>query len=135
MIEFFRIVPRIVFIVDSDKGKYIFFLCFNNSLNTFKLTMNVNLKTFVSNIGSNFNLTNWFLLHHSSDPNGSADLTFLDLNINENNDRKISFHWHQKSTDIGKNLNFRICAPLNKKKCDSRDGTYHFHCSHRLAVF
>ena len=28
-------------------------------------------------------------------PNGSGDLAFLDMNINVNNERKISYHWYQ----------------------------------------
>ena len=54
-------------------------------------------------------------------PNGdtkrSGDLAFLDLNINLNEDRKISCHWYQLSTDTGIILNVRSCAPL----CDSMD--------------
>ena len=49
-------------------------------------------------------------------PNGSGDLAFLDLNINLNEDRKISCHWYQKSTDIGIILNFRSCAGLQHKR-------------------
>ena len=49
-------------------------------------------------------------------PNGSGDLAFLDLNINLNEDRKISCHWYQKSTDTGITLNFRSCAPLQHKR-------------------
>ena len=48
-------------------------------------------------------------------PNGSAELAFLDLNINLNEDRKISCHWYQISTDTGIILNFRSCAPLHTK--------------------
>ena len=49
-------------------------------------------------------------------PNGSGDLAFLDLNINLNEDKKISCHWYQKSTDTGIILNFRSCALLQHKK-------------------
>ena len=49
-------------------------------------------------------------------PNGSVDLAFLDLNMNINEDRKISCYWYQKSTDTGIILNFRSCAPLQHKK-------------------
>ena len=49
-------------------------------------------------------------------PNGSGDLAFLDINININEDRKISCHWYQKSTDTGIILNFRSCAPLQHKR-------------------
>ena len=57
-------------------------------------------------------------------PNGSGDLAFLDLNINLNEDRKISCHWYQKSTDTGIILNFRSCAPLQHKK-NVIQGTVH----------
>ena len=48
-------------------------------------------------------------------PNGSGDLAVLDLNMNLNENRKISCHWYQKSTDTGIILNFRSCAPLQHK--------------------
>ena len=57
-------------------------------------------------------------------PNGSADLAFLDLNINLNEDRKIICHWCQKSTDTGIILNFRSCAPLQHKR-NVIQGTVH----------
>ena len=57
-------------------------------------------------------------------PNGSGDLAFLDLNINVNEDRKISCHWYQKTTDTGIILNFRSCAPLQHKK-NVIQGTVH----------
>ena len=57
-------------------------------------------------------------------PNGSGDLAFLDLNINLNEDRKISCHWYQKSTDIGIILNFRSCAPLKHER-NVIQGTVH----------
>ena len=38
--------------------------------------------------------------------NGSGDLAFLDLNINVNEDRKMSCNWYRKSTDCGIILNF-----------------------------
>ena len=56
--------------------------------------------------------------------NGSGDLAFLDLNINLNEDRKISCHYYQKSTDIGIILNFRSCAPLQHKR-NVIQGTVH----------
>ena len=49
-------------------------------------------------------------------PNGRGDLAFLDLNINLQEDRKISCLWYQKSTDTGINLNFRSCVPLQHKR-------------------
>ena len=49
-------------------------------------------------------------------PNGSRDLEFLDLNINLNEDRKISLHWYQNSTDTSIIPNFRSCAPLQNKR-------------------
>ena len=55
-------------------------------------------------------------------PNGSGDLSFLDLNINE--DRKISSQWYQKATKTGIILNFRNCAPLQHKK-NAIQGTVH----------
>ena len=45
-------------------------------------------------------------------PNGSGDLTFLDLDLNVNEYRKISCQCYQKSTDTGIILSFRSCAPL-----------------------
>ena len=57
-------------------------------------------------------------------PNGSGDLAFLDLNINVNEDRKISCRWYQKSIDTGIILNFRSCAPLQHKKTVTQ-GTVH----------
>ena len=57
-------------------------------------------------------------------PNGSGDLAFLDLNINLNEDRNISCHWYQKSTDTGIILNFRSCAPLQHKR-NVIQGTVH----------
>ena len=57
-------------------------------------------------------------------PNGSEDLAFLDLNMNLNEDRKISCHWYQKSTDTGIILNFRSCAPLQHKR-NVIQGTVH----------
>ena len=57
-------------------------------------------------------------------PNGSGDLAFLDLNINLNEDRKISCYWYQKSTDTGIILNLRSCAPLQHKRCVIQ-GTVH----------
>ena len=57
-------------------------------------------------------------------PNGSVDLVFLDLNINVNEDRKISCHWCQKSTDTGIILNFRSCAPLQHER-NVVQGTVH----------
>ena len=57
-------------------------------------------------------------------PNGSGDLAFLDLNINLNEDRKISCHWYQKSTDTCIILNFRSCAPLQHKR-NVIQGTVH----------
>ena len=57
-------------------------------------------------------------------PNGSGDLAFLDLNINLNEDRKIGYHWYQKSTDTGIILNFRSCAPLQHKR-NVIQGTVH----------
>ena len=48
-------------------------------------------------------------------PKGSRDLAFLDLNINVNEDRKISCRWYQKSLDTGIILNLRSCAPLQHK--------------------
>ena len=56
--------------------------------------------------------------------NGSGDLAFLDLNINLNEDRKMSFHWYQKSTDTGIILNFRSCALLQHKR-NVIQGTVH----------
>ena len=49
-------------------------------------------------------------------PNGSGDLAFLDLNINLNEDRKISCQWYQKSTDTGIILNLRSCFPLQHQR-------------------
>ena len=49
-------------------------------------------------------------------PNGSGDMAFIDLNINLNEDRKISCHCYQKSTDTGIILNFRSCAPLQHNR-------------------
>ena len=43
-------------------------------------------------------------------PRGSGVLAFLDLNINVNEDRKISCQWYQKLTDIDNILDFRSCA-------------------------
>ena len=57
-------------------------------------------------------------------PNGSGDLAFLDLNINLNEDRKISCHWYQKSTDTRIILNFRSCALLQHKR-NVIQGTVH----------
>ena len=57
-------------------------------------------------------------------PNGSGDLAFLDLDINLNEDRKISCHWYQKSTDTGILLNFRSSAPLQRKR-NVIQGTVH----------
>ena len=57
-------------------------------------------------------------------PNGSGYLAFLDLNINLNEDRKISCHWYQKSTDTGIILNFRSCTPLQHKR-NLIQGTVH----------
>ena len=57
-------------------------------------------------------------------PNGSGDFEFLDLNINLNQDRKISCHWYQKSTDTGIILNFPSCAPLQQKR-NVIQGTVH----------
>ena len=57
-------------------------------------------------------------------PNGNGDLAFLDLNINLNEDRKISCHWYQKSTDTGIILNFRSCALLQHKR-NVIQGTVH----------
>ena len=61
-------------------------------------------------------------------PNGIGDPAILDLNINVNKDRKISYHWNQKSNDTGIILNFRSCAPLQHKK-NVIQGTLHriFH--------
>ena len=56
--------------------------------------------------------------------NGSGDLAFQDLNVNVNEDRKISCHWYQKSADIGIILNFCSCAPLKHKK-NVIQGTVH----------
>ena len=49
-------------------------------------------------------------------PNGSGDLAFLDLNINVNEDRRISCRWYQKSIDTGIILNFGSCARYNIRK-------------------
>ena len=49
-------------------------------------------------------------------PNGSGVLAFLDLNINENEDKKISCNWYQKSTDTGIILSFCSCATLQHNK-------------------
>ena len=57
-------------------------------------------------------------------PNGSGDLALLDLNINQNEDRKISCHWYQKSTDTGIILNFRSYAPFKHKR-NVIQGTVH----------
>ena len=57
-------------------------------------------------------------------PNGSGDLAFLELNINLNEDRKISCYWYQKSTDIGIILNFRSCSPLQHTR-NVIQGTVH----------
>ena len=57
-------------------------------------------------------------------PNGSAVLAFLDLNIKLNEERKISCHWYQKSTDTGLILNFRSCAPLQHSR-NVIQGTVH----------
>ena len=57
-------------------------------------------------------------------PSGSGDLAFLDLNINLNEDRKISCHWYQNSADTGIILNFRSCAPLQHKR-NVIQGTVH----------
>ena len=59
--------------------------------------------------------------------NGSGDLAFLDLCINVNEDRKISCHWYQKTTNIGLTQNFRSCAPLQQKK-NVLHGTLHSIC-------
>ena len=48
-------------------------------------------------------------------PNASGDMAFLDLNINVNEDRRISCHRYQKLTDIGIILNLRSCAPSSEK--------------------
>ena len=57
-------------------------------------------------------------------PNGSGVLAFLDLNINLNEDRKISCNWYQKSTYTGVILNFRSCASLQHKR-NVIQGTVH----------
>ena len=57
-------------------------------------------------------------------PNGSGHMAFLDLNINLNEDRKLSCHWYQKSTDTRIILNFRSCAPLQHKR-NVIQGTVH----------
>ena len=57
-------------------------------------------------------------------PNGFGDLAFLNLNINLNKDRKISWHWYEKSTYTGINLNFRSFTPLQHKK-NGIQGTVH----------
>ena len=49
-------------------------------------------------------------------PNGSGDLAILELNINLNEDRKISCYWYQKPTDTRIILIFRNCAPLQHKR-------------------
>ena len=49
-------------------------------------------------------------------PNGSGDLTFINLNIKVINDRKLSCHWYQKQTDTGIILNFSSFAPFQHKK-------------------
>ena len=43
---------------------------------------------------------------------GNGNLAFLDLNINVNDERKISCHWYQKSNDTGIILIFSTCEPL-----------------------
>ena len=48
--------------------------------------------------------------------NGNGDQTFVDLNINVNDERKTSCQWYQKLTDNGIKLNFRSHAPLQHKK-------------------
>ena len=53
--------------------------------------------------------------------------SFLDLNINLNEDRKISCLWYQKSTDTGIILNFRSCAPLHNRNV--LQGTVHRICN------
>ena len=42
----FKIVPRVVLIVVSDKCKYIFILSFNNLWNSFTLMVNVKFEKF-----------------------------------------------------------------------------------------
>ena len=44
-------------------------------------------------------------------PNGGEDVQFLDLNINENEDKKLSCHWYQKLTDSGIILNHSKTPP------------------------
>ena len=56
------------------------------------------------------------LKYYLETTNGSGDWSFLDLNINVNEDRKISCRWYQKITDTGIILIFRSCAPLQHKK-------------------
>ena len=46
------------------------------------------------------------------------------MNLNVNEDRKISYHLYQKSTDTGVILHFRSCAPLQHKK-NVIQGTVH----------
>ena len=44
--------------------------------------------------------------------NGNGNRAIPDLNINDNDERRISCHWYEKSTDTCNILNFRSCAPL-----------------------
>ena len=47
--------------------------------------------------------------------NGSEDVEFLNLNINENEDKKLSCHWYQKLTDTGIILNHSKTPPKMDK--------------------
>ena len=44
------------------------------------------------------------------DSNGN--LAFLDLNVNVDSGKKLTFGWYQKPIDTGAILNFRGCAPF-----------------------
>ena len=49
-------------------------------------------------------------------PNGNGNMPIPDLNINVNDERRISCHWYEKSTDTCNILNFRSCALLHFMK-------------------
>ena len=54
----------------------------------------------------------------------NVSLAFLDLNVNVDSGKKVTFGWYQKPTDTGTILNFRGCAPLQYKR-NVIEGTVH----------
>ena len=56
--------------------------------------------------------------------NMEEDLAFVHINVNLSSTSNITCHWYQKPTETKIILNFRSCAPLQKKK-NVIKGTFH----------